>query len=309
MLQAGPGTGKTRTLVARVESLFNDGIDPRRILLLTFSNKAAAEMSERIARKQPHAAAALWVGTFHGFGLDLLRRFHDLCDLPAEPRLMDRSEAVELLEEEFLRLNLVHYRNLYDPSQNIVDILNAISRAKDEVTDALQYRALAQEMLNSASSAEERETAERALEVAVVYDTYEKIKKQRGCLDFGDLVMRPVQLLETNEELRQQLQHNYQHVMVDEYQDVNRSSIRLLKALKPDGENLWVVGDAKQSIYRFRGASSFNISRFCVDDFPGGESQSLEINYRSVSEIVTAFSEFASEMKTGESRATLRQIA
>lgn len=117
-------------------------------------------------------------------------------------------------------------------------------------------------MLNSASSAEERETAERALEVAVVYDTYEKIKKQRGCLDFGDLVMRPVQLLETNEELRQQLQHNYQHVMVDEYQDVNRSSIRLLKALKPDGENLWVVGDAKQSIYRFRGASSFNISRF-----------------------------------------------
>ncbi|WP_193600156.1 hypothetical protein, partial [Salmonella enterica] len=84
----------------------------------------------------------------------------------------------------------VHYRNLYDPSQNIVDILNAISRAKDEVTDALQYRALAQEMLNSASSAEERETAERALEVAVVYDTYEKIKKQRGCLDFGDLVMR-----------------------------------------------------------------------------------------------------------------------
>ncbi|ELN8048621.1 UvrD-helicase domain-containing protein [Salmonella enterica] len=299
LLQAGPGTGKTRTLVARVESLFNDGIDPRRILLLTFSNKAAAEMSERIARKQPHAAAALWVGTFHGFGLDLLRRFHDLCDLPAEPRLMDRSEAVELLEEEFLRLNLVHYRNLYDPSQNIVDILNAISRAKDEVTDALQYRALAQEMLNSASSAEERETAERALEVAVVYDTYEKIKKQRGCLDFGDLVMRPVQLLETNEELRQQLQHNYQHVMVDEYQDVNRSSIRLLKALKPDGENLWVVGDAKQSIYRFRGASSFNISRFCVDDFPGGESQSLEINYRSVSEIVTAFSEFASEMKTG----------
>lgn len=180
---------------------------------------------------------------------------------------MDRSEAVELLEEEFLRLNLVHYRNLYDPSQNIVDILNAISRAKDEVTDALQYRILAQEMLNNASNAEERETAERALEVAVVYDTYEKIKKQRGCLDFGDLVMRPVQLLETNEELRQQLQHNYQHVMVDEYQDVNRSSIRLLKALKPDGENLWVVGDAKQSIYRFRGASSFNISRFCVDDF------------------------------------------
>ncbi len=75
--------------------MLNDEVDPRRILLLTFSNKAAAEISERIARKQPHEAAALWIGTFHGFGLDLLRRFHDLCDLPAEPRLMDRTEAVE----------------------------------------------------------------------------------------------------------------------------------------------------------------------------------------------------------------------
>ena len=305
LLQAGPGTGKTRTLIARVESLLNEEVDPRRILLLTFSNKAAAEISERIARKQPHEAAALWIGTFHGFGLDLLRRFHDLCDLPAEPRLMDRSEAVELLEEEFLRLNLNHYRDLYDPSQNIVDILNAISRAKDEVIDALQYRILAENMLAKASSAEERETAERALEVAVVYEAYEKIKKQENCLDFGDLVMLPVQLLEANAELRQQLQHDYLHVLVDEYQDVNRSSIRLLKALKPYGDNLWVVGDAKQSIYRFRGASSFNISRFCVDDFPGSVGQSLKINYRSASEIVTSFSSFASDMKTGGTHSAL----
>ncbi|MCU4337990.1 UvrD-helicase domain-containing protein [Acinetobacter dispersus] len=299
LLQAGPGTGKTRTLIARVESLLNEEVDPQRILLLTFSNKAAAEISERIARKQPHEAAALWIGTFHGFGLDLLRRFHDLCDLPAELRLMDRTEAVELLEDAFLRLNLIHYRNLYDPSQNIVDILNAISRAKDEVIDALEYRVLAENMLAKAISAEERETAERALEVATVYDVYEKIKKQANCLDFGDLVMLPVQLLEANEELRKQLQHDYLHVLVDEYQDVNRSSIRLLKALKPYGDNLWVVGDAKQSIYRFRGASSFNISRFCVEDFPGSVAQSLQINYRSTSEIVNAFSCFALDMKTG----------
>lgn len=299
LLQAGPGTGKTQTLIARVEKLLNDKVDPKQILLLTFSNKAASEISERIARKKPNEAAALWVGTFHGFGLDLLRRFHDLLELPIEPKLLDRIGAVELLEEEFSRLNLKHYRNLYDPTQNIIDILNAISRAKDEVTDALQYRIFAEDMLTKAITAEEHETAEQALEVARVYERYEKLKKQKGCLDFGDLVMLPVQLLEANLELRQKLQNHYLHILVDEYQDVNRSSIRLLKALKPEGNNLWVVGDAKQSIYRFRGASSFNISRFCVEDFPNAVTESLKINYRSSSEIVTAFSNFASVMKTG----------
>lgn len=299
LLQAGPGTGKTQTLIARVEKLLNEQIDPKQILLLTFSNKAASEIAERIARKKPHEAAALWVGTFHGFGLDLLKRFHDLLELPIEPKLLDRLGAVELLEEEFLRLNLKHYRNLYDPTQNILDILNAISRAKDEVTDALQYRTFAENMLTKAITDEEHETAEQALEVARVYEVYEKLKKQKGCLDFGDLVMLPVQLLEANPELRQKLQNHYLHILVDEYQDVNRSSIRLLKALKPEGNNLWVVGDAKQSIYRFRGASSFNISRFCVEDFPNAVTESLKINYRSSSEIVTAFSNFASVMKTG----------
>ncbi|KMZ11443.1 ATP-dependent DNA helicase pcrA [Candidatus Burkholderia humilis] len=115
LLQAGPGTGKTRTLVARVESLLDEGVDPWRILLLTFSNKAAGEMAERIAQKRPQQAAALCIGTFHSFGLDILRRFNDRCDSPQAPRLMDRTEAVELLENEFPRLGLTHYRNLYDP--------------------------------------------------------------------------------------------------------------------------------------------------------------------------------------------------
>ena len=104
LLQAGPGTGKTRTLVARVESLLDDGVDPRRILLLTFSNRAAGEMAERIAEKRPQQAAALCIGTFHSFGLDILRRFNDRCGLPTDPRLMDRTEAVELLEPEADRI-------------------------------------------------------------------------------------------------------------------------------------------------------------------------------------------------------------
>ena len=150
LLEAGPGTGKTQTLIARVEGLLEEGVDPRRILLLTFSNKAAGEMAERIARKRPEAAAAMWIGTFHAFGLDIIRRFHAELGLPKDPRMMDRTEAVELLEEEFPRLRLVHYRNLYDPTQIIADMLAAVSRAKDEVVDAETYAALASAMLAKA---------------------------------------------------------------------------------------------------------------------------------------------------------------
>lgn len=306
LLQAGPGTGKTRTLVARVESLLDDGVDPRRILLLTFSNKAAGEMAERLAHKRPREAAALCIGTFHSFGLDILRRFNDRCALPANPRLMDRTEAVELLENEFPRLGLKHYRNLYDPSQTVADILTAVSRAKDEVVGPQEYLDLARQMRAAASDADAIEAAEKAAEVATVYARYEELKAAAGCVDFGDLVMQPVLLLERDGAVRAQLQGDYDHVLVDEYQDVNRSSVRLLTALKPTGESLWVVGDAKQSIYRFRGASSFNMARFGREDFAGGVRDSLEINYRSKSEIVKTFSTFAASMTAADGPTELK---
>jgi superfamily I DNA/RNA helicase/Zn-dependent peptidase ImmA (M78 family) len=306
LLQAGPGTGKTRTLVARVESLLDEGVDPRRILLLTFSNKAAGEMAERIAQKRPQVAAALCIGTFHSFGLDILRRFNDRCELPQDPRLMDRTEAVELLENEFPRLGLTHYRNLYDPSQTVADILTAVSRAKDEVVGPQTYLSLAQAMRAAATGPAAIEAAEKAEEVARVYVRYEELKATKGCVDFGDLVMQPVLLLERDEAVKTQLQDDYDHVLVDEYQDVNRSSVRLLTALKPTGENLWVVGDAKQSIYRFRGASSFNMARFGREDFLGGVRDSLDINYRSTSEIVGVFSTFAATMSAADGPTALK---
>lgn len=305
LLEAGPGTGKTQTLTTRVEGLLADGVDPRRILLLTFSNKAAGEMAERIALKNKNAACAMWIGTFHAFGLDLIRRFHAELDLPKDLRLLDRTDAVELLEQEFPRLNLVHYRNLYDPTQTIADMLAAISRAKDEVTDAQQYAELATAMLQVATTPEEQEAAEKAIEVAQVYEAYEALKRQAGCLDFGDLVLLPVLLLEENSQVRYYLQSRYDHVLVDEYQDVNRSSVRLLKALCGSGENLWAVGDARQSIYRFRGASSFNIARFGQEDFPGGQRGRLKQNYRSVEEVVNLFSNFAVDMVVGSSNSAL----
>jgi len=305
MLEAGPGTGKTQTLTARIESLLEEGVDPRRILVLTFSNKAAGEMAGRLARRRPADAAAMWIGTFHAFGLDLIRRFHSELHLPPSPRLLDKTEAVELLESEFPKLSLEHYRDLYDPTQKISDILLAISRAKDEVVDAEEYARLAQAMKDVVPAARTEE-ADKAIEVGKVYRRYEDLKKASQCVDFGDLVSLPVRLLEDNAAVRGHLRREYDHVLVDEYQDVNRSSVRLLKALCGDGENLWVVGDAKQSIYRFRGASSFNMRRFGREDFPGGKRGRLKTNYRSTPEIVGRFSAFAADMIAGGADSDLR---
>jgi superfamily I DNA/RNA helicase len=300
LLEAGPGTGKTQTLTGRIEGLLAEGVDPRRILVLTFSNKAAGEMTERIARKNPTAAAAMWMGTFHAFGLDIVRRFAPQLGLPKDPRMMDRTEAVELLEQEFPTLRLKHYQDLYDPTRNIADILSAISRAKDEVVDAAEYAALVAAMRAKATTSDQIEAAEKAAEVAVVYDAYERLKHHAYCIDFGDLVSMPVRLLESDPGVRAALQAAYDHVLVDEYQDVNRSSVRLIEAICPNGDNLWVVGDAKQSIYRFRGVSSFNTARFGKQDFAGGERGRLKRNYRSSKEVVDAFSAFAVDMKVSE---------
>lgn len=299
LLEAGPGTGKTQTLIARIEDLLDKEIDPRSILVLTFSNKAAGEMSERIAAKRPEAAAAMWVGTFHAFGLDVIHRFHDKLELPGDPQMLDRVEAVEMLEDEFPRLGLAYYRDLYDPSTVIADVLAAISRAKDEVVGHNRYAELAQAMKRAANEVNDVNAiaeADRALEVATVYKRYEELKRARNRIDFGDLVSLPVELLERDEEVAAHFRKRYAHVLVDEYQDVNRSSVRLLKALRPSGNDLWAVGDARQSIYRFRGASSHNMGLFDTQDFHGAKRKRLRINYRSHKEIVNLFSNFAGTM-------------
>ena len=294
-LQAGPGTGKTKTLVARVKSLLEDGIDPAAILVLTFSNRAAGELYDRLAAKVPDAVDRIWIGTFHSFGLDLVRRFHDRFSLSADPVLFDRSDAIAVLEELLPTLPLKHYRNLWDPAMVLRDIVSAISRAKDEMADSTCYRSLASAMLPKAKTEDEIEDAEKCLEIADIYELYEAAKRAQDGVDFGDLVMLPARLLEEDETVRINVQLRHRHVLVDEYQDVNRASARLLQAVAGDGNRLWVVGDSRQSIYRFRGASSVNMSHF-AKDYPGATIQPLEVNYRSTEQIVRTFTGFSGQM-------------
>lgn len=307
-LQAGPGTGKTKTLAARVKALIEEGIDPAGILVLTFSNRAAGELYERLAQAVPAVVNKIWIGTFHSFGLDLLRRFHNKLSLSHDPALFDRSDAIAVLEEQLPTLNLKHYRNLWDPSMVLRDIVSAISRAKDELVDAVQYRKLAVRMHETATTEEEIEPAEKCLEIADVYDRYEEAKRKHGGVDFGDLIMLPTRLLESDEAVRLTVQLRHRHVLVDEYQDVNRASARLLQLLAGTGERLWVVGDARQSIYRFRGASSLNMGRFSVD-YPGATIDRLDRNYRSVDPVVQTFSDFSEKMLASEGMLRLELTA
>ena len=295
-LQAGPGTGKTRTLIKRIVSLVDQGVDPSSILVVTYSNRAAGELTERLSIAAPGATARIWVGTFHAFGLDLVRRHHNRLGLSPNPPLFDRSDAIEILEEILPTLPLVHYRNLWDPAMVLRDVVGAISRAKDELADPVRYRALAEAMLAGAQGDEVAQTqAEKCLEVADIYDLYERTMRDRGAVDFGDLIMRPTLLLESDAKLHAAVQMRHRHLLVDEYQDVNRASARLMKAVAGDGKRLWVVGDARQSIYRFRGASSANMVRFS-DDYDGAVIDQLDLNYRSTKKIVDSFVALAPHM-------------
>ena len=196
-------------------------------------------------------------------------------------------------------LNLNHYRNLYDPTIHLRDIMAAISRAKDELVGPEEYAALAESMLDLATTPDEVETAEKAAEVARVYKAYQDALDREHLLDFGDLIFKAVSLLRTHTDVRDTLRGAYHHILVDEYQDVNRASGLFLKELAGAGAGLWVVGDMRQAIYRFRGAAPTNMRRF-EDDFPGARVKSLRYNYRSRPAIVDVFAGLAPDMRASQ---------
>ncbi|EIM72744.1 UvrD/REP helicase [Nitratireductor aquibiodomus RA22] len=298
LVEAGPGTGKTRTLIARIDWLLHKKeVPPENILALTFSNKAAEEMRERVALSAPDAAPAIWAGTFHAFGLEVLRKYGHLLGLDPNVQPVDPSDALLLLEERLPELPLDHYLKLYDPALALRDVLSAISRAKDELIGPAQYRGFGEAMLNEAGhDADAREAAQKVIEVADIYAVYEQILQDAGVVDFADLILKPIKLLEEHPEVGPALRGQYPHILVDEYQDVNRASSVLLQLLAAGSKELWVVGDARQSIYRFRGASPANIRNF-ERDFPGGKRLSLDVNYRSQDPVVRFVEAFAPKMK------------
>lgn len=296
-VRAGPGTGKTRTLVGRVKWLVDQGEDPGSILVLTFSNFSAQDLAARIRAAIGERATAIWIGTFHAFGLELLRKYGTDLGLPINLRLLDRSGSLMLLEELLPDLGLEYYLDLFDPLLKLRSILSLISRAKDELATPANYAELARAMKDVGDS--DREARQKALEAAHAYDIYEGALRARGLVDFGDLIARPVELFRLRPDIRNAVRTDRRHVLVDEYQDMNRASGLLLKELVEPGCGPWVVGDVKQSIYRFRGASPVNMVRF-AEDFPRATTTDLGVNYRSGGRIVRTFESFGVGMVSGE---------
>lgn len=302
LVEAGPGTGKTRTLVGRIVHLVRQDVEPSSILALTFSNKAAEELRSRVGLVAPDAAGCIWMGTFHAFGLELLRKFGTRLGLLPRISVIDPVEALFLLERLLPSLGLEYYQNLYEPTLYLRDLFAAISRAKDELVDPAGYTTLAEQMRAQAQTHEEVEAAEKACEVARVYTVYQDYLQQHFLLDFGDLIFQPVILLQSHHDIQTIVQQTYTHILVDEYQDVNRASSLLLREIAGAGEGLWVVGDTRQAIYRFRGAAPRNMRLFATD-FPGATLRSLRHNYRSQPRIVAVFAALASQMRATEDAA------
>ncbi len=294
-VRAGPGTGKTRTLVGRIAHLIETGEDPLSILGLTYSNASAQDLGLRVRAAVGSACPSIWTGTFHAFGLELLRKYGEEIGLPADLKPLDRSDELFLMEELLPELGLSFYLDLHEPLRSLKAVLNAIGRAKDEMCGPTRYFELATGMEAKAGSEAEIEAAARALEVARVYAVYEEALRDRGLLDFGDLILRPVELLRARPAIAAEVRGRFRHVLVDEYQDMNRASGRFLAELVEPAKGPWVVGDIRQSIYRFRGASPLNMTRFAAE-FPGAEHTDLAINYRSGGRIVRTFELFGKSM-------------
>ncbi len=297
LVDAGPGTGKTRTLVHRIKHLLDNGAIPGSIMALTFSRKAAEEMRERLSVMDAQAAIEMWVGTFHAFGLEILTKWPTRVGRTSNVRILDQTGSLAILEDNLTRLPLHHFQNMYEPAYELVHVLRMISRCKDELITPAMYRDAAVASQRSAITDEEREKAEKALEVAAIYEIYEQALKENDAVDFGDLVMLAAQMLEENADVRMHFHTRFKHIVVDEYQDVNRASARMLRILCGPGTDVWVVADQRQSIYRFRGAEPSNVSRF-EQEFTGTR-HSLGHNYRSFASVVRAFEKFSAVMGGG----------
>ncbi|MBV9614396.1 MAG: UvrD-helicase domain-containing protein, partial [Ktedonobacteraceae bacterium] len=291
LIVAGPGSGKTSTLIGRIEYIIQKlEVPPQSILALTFSRKAAQEMEERLQSLLGGDVRTRYalpeVSTFHAFCANVLRQYATLIGLREDFTLIDEAEGYFLLRQMSNEMHLHHYQKLQAPAYYFPDILKAISRAKDELISPEEYAQLAQQMFEQAFNEEMQQKAEKAQEIASIYALYQQALARRGDSDFGGLLTLTIQLFHEHPEILQEQQQKYQHILVDEFQDVNRASGVLLRELAGEDQHVWVVGDANQAIYRFRGASPANISQFTTD-FPGAVVLPLSKNYRSRPDLVT----------------------
>lgn len=275
LVLAGAGSGKTRVITNRIVHLILSGISPASILAVTFTNKAASEMRERVTKLITTYQAAARAGqetspvvtTFHSLGVRIIREYHQRLNLPRHFTIYDRSDSVRAIKQALEQAG-------YSPKQfEPRKLLAMISRAKGEATDQETYR-------EQASTYLEKVCAE-------VWSHYDTLLKAEKALDFDDLLLKTLRLLETDNVVLTELQRRFRYIQVDEYQDTNKVQFALVKLLAGPAQNICVVGDLDQNIYSWRGADTSNVLHF-ERFFPKAQTIFLEENYRSTQTIIAA---------------------
>lgn len=279
IILAGAGSGKTRVLTFKVIYLMEEGVDPLNILMITFTNKAATEMKERMQKflSDKKAYDLPTISTFHALCAKILRIDGHFIQIPRNFLIYDTSDQKDTIKEAFNLLNISIKE--YKPSS----ILANISQAKNQLISELEYPQYARGQFQQV--------------VARVYVIYQKLLKENYALDFDDLILKTVELFKKNPNILEKYQNKFEYILVDEYQDTNHAQYQLTKLLAAKYNNICVVGDFSQSIYSFRGADFLNLSKF-KEDFKNTKTFSLSQNYRSTQKILDAASTVISKNNT-----------
>jgi len=288
LIIAGAGTGKTTVLTRRIAHLIaTKAARPEEILALTFTEKAAAEMAERVDQLIPWGYAETPISTFHAFGDRVLRESALEAGLDPQFRVLSLPEQVIFLRERLFELPLDRFRPLGDPTRHLAALATLVSRAKDEDVSPAQYRAWAEGRAAAAGDESERDAALAQLELAGFYEAHQRLLAQAGLVDFGDQIHRTLGLLRERPGVLARLHQRYRFVLVDEFQDTNHAQLEMLKLLAGERANLTVVGDDDQAIYRWRGAAAANLLAF-RSLYPQAREVVLTENYRSTQVILDA---------------------
>jgi len=288
LIVAGAGTGKTTVVTERIADLIiSRQVPSDNILALTFTDKAAGEMQERVEKIMPYGYVDLWVLTFHGFGQRLLQQHALDIGLSNDFRLLSQTDQWLLIREHLDQFDLDYYRPLGNPTKFITALVKHFSRLKDEDISPEEYLKYAKSLSKGKAKKTEEEKAEaaRITELANAFATYTQLLLDNNALDFGDLILYTLRLLRERPAILKKYQQQFQYVLVDEFQDTNWAQFELIKKLSAPRNNLTVVGDDDQSIYKFRGASVSNILEF-KKVYPEAEVIVLTKNYRTKQSIL-----------------------
>ena len=286
LIIAGAGTGKTTVITRRIAYLIaSRRARPSEILALTFTDKAAAEMEERVDTLVPYGYADVQIATFHAFGDRLIKENALELGLTPDFRVLTRAEQVIFLRDHLFEFPLKHYRPLGDPTRHLQAILGLFSRLKDEDVGPDVYLAHAEGLLAGAADDESRLEAEEHLELARTYAQYQTLMAQLGQIDFGDQIVETLRLFRTRPHVLRRYQERFKYILVDEFQDTNYAQNEIVERLAERHRNLAVVADDDQSIYKWRGAAISNVLQF-KERYPEARDIVLTKNYRCPQEVL-----------------------